>query len=94
MLTDASGGIVSLLGPKYGEAMVTLREAIGMGHKIALRPIQQGEMVVKYGVIIGEATQSIFEGQWVHLHNCRSRVDMRSANLDRQTGLSAEVPYV
>jgi altronate dehydratase small subunit len=93
MLADAAGGLVSLRGTQ-NEETITLREAIARGHKVALRTIQPGEIILKYGVVIGEATQAITVGEWVHLHNCRSRVDVRSAKLDLQTGLSEDVPYV
>ena len=47
-------------------------EDIPAGHKIAIRPIRQGEAVVKYGAPIGYATQEIAEGQHVHTHNVRT----------------------
>ena len=50
-------------------------EKIPAGHKYALRPIAQGEYVVKYGEIIGRATQNIAEGEWVHTHNVKSHLD-------------------
>jgi altronate dehydratase len=45
---------------------------IPFGHKIALRDIAKGEDIVKYGYIIGYATQPISRGDWVHNHNIRS----------------------
>ena len=48
-------------------------EAIALCHKIALRDIAAGDPVVKYGECIGEATQRIPAGAWVHIHNLRSR---------------------
>ena len=50
-------------------------EKIPAGHKYALRPIACGETVVKYGEIIGRATQDIAEGDWVHTHNVKSHLD-------------------
>jgi hypothetical protein len=50
---------------------LTLAESIPFGHKVALRPIQSGQPVVKYGVAIGTATQDIPTGAHVHVHNCR-----------------------
>lgn len=44
-------------------------EAIGSGHKIALRDIAIGEPVRRYGQVIGDATCSIARGQHVHNHN-------------------------
>ncbi len=45
---------------------------IPFGHKIALTDIKTGEDIVKYGHIIGYATQHINQGDWVHNHNIRS----------------------
>lgn len=51
---------------------IQLVEDISFGHKVALREIDQGEMIYKYGEIIGQATQAIAPGEWVHTHNCES----------------------
>jgi altronate hydrolase len=48
---------------------VMASETITPGHKIALRPIATGELVHKYGEIIGKATLDIRPGDWVHTHN-------------------------
>lgn len=40
------------------------------GHKVALRTIQRGDPVHKYGQIIGFATQDIAPGQHVHIQTC------------------------
>lgn len=42
---------------------------IGMGHKMALRPIKKGEAITKYGQIIGFAGRDIEAGEHVHVHN-------------------------
>jgi altronate dehydratase len=48
-------------------------EAIPVNHKVALRRIPSGGLVVKYGEAIGEATRSIPVGAHVHIQNVRSR---------------------
>jgi hypothetical protein len=92
MLADAGPGAVVVMG---GEADATLDavEQTASGHKIALRPIGAGEAVVKYGVVIGYATNSIGLGRWVHTHNCRSRLDERSHTLDPHTGAPTDSQY-
>lgn len=50
-------------------ADIRLKQAIPKGHKLALKPIQKGASVRKYGYEIGKATQDIEEGEWVHSHN-------------------------
>lgn len=51
---------------------VAVGEAISFGHKLALHAISEGEDVVKYGVVIGIATEDIAAGNHVHTHNVRS----------------------
>ena len=48
---------------------------IPKGHKIARRDIVKGAAVIKYGEVIGRATEHIAEGEWVHSHNLRSHLD-------------------
>ena len=54
-------------------------EKIPAGHKYALRDIAVGEFVVKYGEIIGRATEKISAGEWVHTHNVKSHLDEKVA---------------
>src|SRR6476660_9538100 len=49
---------------------VTTVERIPSGHKVAIKPIAVGEPVIRYGQIIGFATQAIAPGQHVHTQNC------------------------
>lgn len=51
---------------------VVVREAIPRGHKVALRPLAEGDPVVKYGSPIGTATAAIPAGAHVHTHNVAS----------------------
>jgi altronate hydrolase len=48
---------------------VTLPSRVGLGHKVALKPIPKGEAIYKYGQIIGFASQDIAPGGHVHVHN-------------------------
>ncbi|KAA0595165.1 altronate hydrolase [Azospirillum lipoferum] len=56
----------------------TTAATIPSGHKIAIRAVAPGEPVVKYGQVIGTATQPIEPGQHVHVHN----LGMGEARLD------------
>ena len=51
---------------------VKLGEAIRFGHKFAVKPINKGEDVVKYGQSIGRSTSAIAVGQHIHTHNVES----------------------
>ena len=44
------------------------------GHKYALRPIREGDMILKYGNPIGHAIRDIAEGEHVHSHNMRTNL--------------------
>lgn len=84
LIDDTVEGIVEIIGATRGEVAAT--EKISRGHKIALRDIAANEPVIKFGVRIGHATQSIRRGAWVHLHNLASDLDERSSTLDLHSG--------
>src|ERR1700682_4389995 len=54
---------------QFDGAVFTLTKRVGLGHKIAVRPIAKGEPVRKYGQIIGFASEPIPVGGHVHVHN-------------------------
>ncbi|MES2390736.1 MAG: altronate dehydratase family protein [Acidobacteriota bacterium] len=54
----------------FGELMAV--EGVPAGHKVALRTIESGEAVVKYGYPIGVAKREIRAGEHVHSHNLES----------------------
>jgi len=70
-------------------------DKIPAGHKFALTDIAEGEYVIKYGEIIGKATQNILKGDWVHTHNVKSHLDENvayryefNANIPEKTALT------
>ena len=56
-------------------ALLTARDDIPAGHKIALKDIPEGESVIKYGEPIGKAKVDIAAGSHVHVHNLATRLD-------------------
>jgi hypothetical protein len=48
---------------------ITAADDIPYSHKVALRSFQRGENIIKYGEVIGQASEEIGEGGWVHTHN-------------------------
>ncbi len=51
---------------------VQAQDPIPYGHKIALKDIDKGGEVIKYGEVIGRSTDHIREGSHVHIHNIES----------------------
>lgn len=91
-LSDIVPGWVKLLGDSP-DGRVEAVAAIPAGHKIALRNIEEGEYILKYGVVIGRATGKILKGSWVHLHVMCSIYDERSSHLDVKTGAPKDTRY-
>jgi altronate hydrolase len=57
------------------DKQVVLKEAIGQGHKFAIKNILKEEDVMKYGAPIGHASKDIMEGEWVHTHNVKTNLE-------------------
>ena len=51
----------------------TLLADIPMGHKFALKDMEEGEAVIKYGEPIGQSAAKISRGEHVHVHNVVSQ---------------------
>ena len=47
-------------------ATLSIASRVGLGHKLAVRPIKKGDAVYKYGQIIGFASRPIAPGESVH----------------------------
>ena len=73
--------------------VATALEALGAGPVRLLGDAAVGEMIVKYGVVIGRATADIPAGSWVHLHVMCSNYDDRSSHLDVVTGAPKDIRY-
>jgi len=46
-----------------------VRVDIPFGHKLALTKMSKGNNVIKFGEVIGVASQAIEVGEYVHVHN-------------------------
>jgi len=76
---DRSDNVATCLRPlakgeevASGEERVLIRSDIPVFHKVALRGIKKGGPVIKYGQVIGLATDDIARGDHVHIHNVES----------------------
>jgi altronate dehydratase small subunit len=52
---------------------ITILSEIPMGHKFALKDLEEGDPVIKYGEAIGQSSTRIVQGEHVHVHNVVSR---------------------
>jgi len=74
-------------------ANITCKQVIPAGHKVAATDIAEGQPVIKFGQIIGIASQSIKAGEHVHVHNCvftSAKQDVRAGESYRSTPVLAE----
>lgn len=70
-INPADNVAVALADLKAGTQVegITLKTDIPQGHKITLKPLKEGDDVIKYGYPIGHVTRSVEAGEWVD-HNC------------------------
>ncbi|HAH12683.1 MAG TPA: altronate hydrolase, partial [Pantoea agglomerans] len=69
-LRDLDAGAMIELPP----LRVAVQQAVGRGHKFALQPIAQDELVIKYGLPIAHATQPVAAGELIHSQNARTNL--------------------
>ena len=80
-----SVGVVVVEGLKSGQPLTgwimdqdkmiefDAKSDIPIGHKLAIRPIKEGETIIKYGVDIGRAVKPIGAGEHLHVHNVKTK---------------------
>lgn len=79
-INAADNVAVALTDLRQGETLdvdgtlVTLREDVARGHKVALCDLSEGEHVIKYGYPIGHATAAVPVGGWIHTHNLKTNL--------------------
>ena len=52
---------------------VDARQDIPIGHKVALKDMQPGETVLKYGIDIGKVVAPIKAGEHAHVQNIKTK---------------------
>jgi altronate dehydratase small subunit len=73
VLLEALGqGSVVMVSQGETTISLCLREALPLGHKIALRDLPAGHHVRKYGEVIGALRHPVTAGDHVHIHNLDS----------------------
>lgn len=72
VLRDIEAGETLTIAVGDGTVTVEAKADVEFGHKLALEDVPQGGTIVKYGKSIGNATEDIEAGDWVHVHNVES----------------------
>ena len=82
---DDSVGVVVVEGVKAGaeltgwvmdqdeEIKFTAASDIPIGHKLAIRPLNEGDTVIKYSTDIGKVIADIGLGEHAHVHNIKTK---------------------
>ena len=52
---------------------ILAKQAVPIGHKIALNDLKVGDTVIKYGEDIGKVVAPIAKGEHVHTHNLKTK---------------------
>ena len=80
-----SVGVVVVEGVKSGDMLtgwvmdqdkeITFEAAsdIPIGHKLAIKPLNAGDTVIKYGTDIGKVVENIGLGEHAHVHNIKTK---------------------
>ena len=80
-----SVGVVVVEGVKKGDELTgwimdqdreikfTAASDIPIGHKLAIKPLEEGETVIKYGTDIGRVVSDIGTGEHAHVHNVKTK---------------------
>jgi (2R)-sulfolactate sulfo-lyase subunit alpha len=78
-------GVVVVEGVKAGQKLagwimdqdkdisVEARNDIPIGHKLAIKPLKNGDTVIKYGVDIGRTIAPLAVGEHAHVHNIKTK---------------------
>ncbi|MEW6662970.1 MAG: UxaA family hydrolase [Bacillota bacterium] len=69
MVVEGEQGAIITVQTPEGSLPLALVSRVPYCHKAALRPIEAGEIIVKYGKPIGRATTAIPAGAHVHVTN-------------------------
>ena len=72
-LRPLAKGAVARIGGVGGTPTLGLLEDIPLLHKIAVVDLAAGDLVYKYGEVIGVVTHQVAAGNLVHVHNMKSR---------------------
>ncbi len=82
---------------KINDLSISITENVDRGHKIALGNLNKGEAIIKYGYSIGQCTENVVRGSWVHSHNLKTSLTGESkyqfeSNVHIEDNTSSNIP--
>jgi altronate dehydratase small subunit len=72
LATMSKGRVVSIEVQGHVEK-IRLISDVPKGHKFALRDMETGTAIIKYGQPIGQSTAPVVRGEHIHVHNVMSQ---------------------
>ena len=72
-LAPIASGTAVRFGPASSGSAINATENIPAKQKLALVDLKSGELVIMYGMVVGEATQPILKGGLLSTRNVRHR---------------------
>ena len=70
---EAGAEMLCVVTHDNSDFRLVARQAVPIGHKVALRDLKTGDTVIKYGQDIGRIVASVLEGEHVHVHNLKTK---------------------
>jgi (2R)-sulfolactate sulfo-lyase subunit alpha len=69
----AGANMLCVVTEDNSEFRMTAKQAVEIGHKVALTDLKPGDTVMKYGSDIGRVVAPISKGEHVHVHNLKTK---------------------
>ena len=70
---QAGANMLCVVTADNSDFVLTAKQPIPIGHKVALRDLRSGDTVIKYGEDIGKVIAPIAQGEHVHTHNLKTK---------------------
>ena len=70
---EAGAEMICIVTHDNSDFRLVARQAVPIGHKVALRDLKTGDTVIKYGQDIGRIVADVGQGEHVHVHNLKTK---------------------
>ena len=70
---EAGADMLCVVTHDDSDFRLQVRQAVPIGHKVALRDLAPGDTVIKYGQDIGRIVAPVRQGEHVHVHNLKTK---------------------